>query len=75
MISRTMGIIDTVWDNASPENVAIGTAAGITLYYIWFRIDEHIRIRRLGKYGPTIKHKLPLGECPTSKRWDMLISD
>ncbi|KAK0383268.1 hypothetical protein NLU13_9181 [Sarocladium strictum] len=56
-----MGIIDTVWDNASPENVAIGTAAGITLYYIWFRIDEHIRIRRLGKYGPTIKHKLPLG--------------
>jgi hypothetical protein len=68
-----MGIVDTIWGNASPENVAIGTAAGISLYYIWFRVDEHIRLRRLGKPGPTLHHKLPLGETQTTCTASMII--
>lgn len=56
-----MGLVDAIWEKATPGSVALFTAAGITLYYIWFRVDEHVRIRRLGNYGPTMHHRLPLG--------------
>lgn len=37
-----MGIVDIIWGNVSLENVVIGIVVGISLYYIWFRVDEYI---------------------------------
>lgn len=56
-----MGLVDTAFEHASFENVAAVTVAGVTLYYIWSLVDQHVRIRRLGNYGPTLRHRLPLG--------------
>ncbi|KAK7422209.1 hypothetical protein QQX98_001732 [Neonectria punicea] len=56
-----MGIVEAVLEHVSLKAIF---AILITVYFIWHvasRVDEHIRIKRLGNYGPSLKTYLPLG--------------
>ncbi|KAH7136548.1 cytochrome P450 [Dactylonectria macrodidyma] len=56
-----MGLIETVWEQASLKGVFAALIAFFSVWHIASRIDEHIRIRRVGNYAPTLKAYLPLG--------------
>lgn len=56
-----MGLVDTALENASFDNIALVGGVCVGLYYVWALIDEHVRIKRLGNYGPTLYHYLPFG--------------
>lgn len=57
-----MGLVEAFLENASFKAVFLIAVAFYTIYYIGCRIDEHIRIRRLGRYGPYLRTYAPWGE-------------
>lgn len=56
-----MGLVEALLEHVSIKSVTLWVVGGLTLWHIIQRIDEHIRIKRLGNYGPTIHNWLPFG--------------
>lgn len=56
-----MGLVEAFLEQASFKAVFLIAVAFYTIYYIGCRIDEHIRIRRLGHYGPYLRTYAPWG--------------
>lgn len=56
-----MGLVDTLWRHVSFKSAAAFVVVFYTLYYLYNRLDEHFRLKRLGNRGFMISPRLPLG--------------
>lgn len=56
-----MGLVETVAANISFKSVAAFAVAALFINYVAGRIDEHVRIKRLGNYGRQFRAYLPFG--------------
>lgn len=56
-----MAIVETVAGHLTVKSVVGFLAAALFLRYVVLRVNEHIRIKRLGKYGFRVPSYLPFG--------------
>ncbi|KAM5356253.1 hypothetical protein ACJ41O_002899 [Fusarium nematophilum] len=56
-----MGLVETFAEHVSFKAALSILTLACVVYYIACRIDEHRRIRRLGRYGPYLRTYLPWG--------------
>jgi hypothetical protein len=56
-----MAIVETVAEHLTVKSVVGFLAAALFLRYVVLRVNEHIRIKRLGKYGFRVPSYLPFG--------------
>ncbi|KAI1765335.1 cytochrome P450 52A11 [Hypoxylon sp. FL1150] len=56
-----MGLIESALDYVSLTSVFIAIGVLFTLQQLYFRIDENVRLRRLGLRGPKVKSYVPFG--------------
>lgn len=57
-----MGLIETALDYVSIKSALILLVVVYVLRWIYIRIDEATRLRRLGVRGPRVKSYLPFGK-------------
>lgn len=57
-----MALVEEVLEHLSVSNAFLILVLGFVLYQACKRIDETIRLRRLGVRGPRVPNKLPFGK-------------
>ena len=56
-----MGLVEATLEHLSFKSVALFLIIAYSVWHLIQRLDEHRRIRKLGKYGPYLRPKLPWG--------------
>lgn len=59
-----MGLVETAAEHASVKSVSFFVVAVLVVHFAVSRINEHIRIRRIGNYGKSLPYWAPLGLSP-----------
>ena len=57
-----MGLVETLLELATVKSVSVFLLGSFVAWRVALRVDEHIRIKRLGNYGPKIPMWAPYGE-------------
>lgn len=71
----TMGLVETVAENISFRSVVGFACAALVFNYVVGRLNEHIRIKRLGNYGRQIKSRAPFGASYPQPQVPPFVSD
>lgn len=59
-----MGLVETFLGHVSAKSVVAFIVCALVVRFIFQRIDERIRVRRLGRPGRQVTSYVPWGELP-----------
>lgn len=57
-----MGLVEQILERASVPSVLLFLAAGFALWGVYLKIDESVRLRRLGARAPKAVSRFPFGK-------------